>query len=175
LSEFIPAPSVLDNNFLACSRAHIEEAVERLAAMPVVDFLHGLDARLLRPWHIELFRGRLNMPCWRFTFDSLRHESTMREVINMLASFGIEAEDSVVIYCLCGYDDSRDDAYSRRDVVLSLGAHPYAMRHQPLDALRKNAFVPDGWTAAELKEFRDICNIPTTAWILRALARAARS
>jgi len=36
------------------------------------------------------------------------------------------------------------------DLVRSWGIRPNAMRYQPLDALVKNSFVADGWTAAEL-------------------------
>jgi hypothetical protein len=175
LPDFVPAPSVLDNNFLACSRAHVTKTVERLASQPYVDFLHGLDARLLEPWHVELLLSRLRMPCWRFTFDSLKHESRLRGIIDMLADYGVRADESVVVYCLYGYDDTPVDAYRRRDVVLSLGAHPYAMRHQPLDALSKDGFAPEGWSPRELREFWNLCNIPTSAWILKAMARVAKS
>lgn len=173
IPDFIPAPSVLDNNFLACSRSHIERAVDRLSAFRLVDFLHGLDTRLLQPWHAELLARRLRMPCWRVTFDYLKNEPILRRVIRLLADCGVGAE-KVVVYLLCGYDDTKADAYERREIVLSLGAHPYAMRHQPLDALTKDGFAPRGWTLDELSEFWDLCNIPTTAWILESMASVAK-
>jgi hypothetical protein len=131
----------------------------------MVDFLHGLDARLLKAWHVELFSEKLKMPVWRFTFDSLKHETDLKSTLELLREYGINPQEKVIIYCLYGFDDTPRDAYERAELITSLGAHPYAMRFQPLDALAKDRHIPRGWTAKIMHEFWDFCNTPTLAWL----------
>jgi hypothetical protein len=174
IPNFIPTSYILDANFLACSRNHIENACEKLSALRFVDFLHGLDARLLKPWQVELIIKKLKMVVWRFTFDSLRHESDLKNVFAILKDYGIKPEERVIVYCLYGFKDTAKDAYERAKQVISLGAHPYGMRFQPLDALSKDSHIPDGWDSDSLKEFGDFCNKLTLAWLYELLRRYSR-
>jgi hypothetical protein len=146
IPNFMPTSYILDPNFLACAKSHIENACEKLSALPFVDFLHGLDARLLEPWQVELFLKKLKMPVWRFTFDS----------------------------CLYGFKDTPKDAEERAKQVINLGAHPYAMRFQPLNALSKDNYIPDGWDVNSLIKFGEFCNKPTLAWVYSLLRRYSR-
>jgi hypothetical protein len=175
IPNFIPTSYILDANFLACSKSHIENACEKLSSLPFVDFLHGLDARLLESWHVELFLKKLKMPVWRFTFDSLRHEAELKNVLAILKHYGIKPEEKVIVYCLYGFKDTPKDAYERANQVISLGAHPYAMRFQPLDALSKDSHIPDGWDANSLTEFGEFCNKPTLAWLYSLLKQYSKS
>ncbi len=168
-ADFVPASYVLDANFLACSKSHIENACEKLSELKFVDLLHGLDARLLESWHVELFLKRLRMPVWRFTFDSLKHETELKDMLRLLKDYGIRPEEKVIIYCLYGFDDTPSDAYERAEMIMSLCAHAYAMRFQPLDALTKDQHVPDRWDAKTMLEFWDFCNKPTLAWLNQQL------
>jgi hypothetical protein len=173
IHDFIPAPIVLDPNFLACSKEHIINSCEKLSALPTVDFLHGLDARLLEPWHIELFINKLNLVCWRFTFDSLKNKSTLKNVLAMLMNYGIKPEEKIIIYCIYGFSDTPEDAWERVNLITSLKAHPYAMRYQPLDTLEKDSYIYKNWTSIKLAEFKQLCNIPTMRW-LNNLLRGAK-
>ena len=175
IPNFIPTSYILDANFLACSKSHIENACEKLSLLPFIDFLHGLDARLLEPWHIELFLKKLKLPVWRFTFDSLRHETALKNVLAMLKQYGVKPEEKVIIYCLYGFKDIPKDAFERAKQVISLGTHPYAMRFQPLDTLIKDSHVPDGWNTNSLSEFGEFCNKPTLAWLYRLLKCQSKS
>ena len=175
IPNFIPTSYILDANFLACSRNHIEDACEKLYSLHFVDFLHGLDARLLEPWHIELFLKKLKMPVWRFTFDSLRHEAVLKNVLAILKQYGVKPEEKVIIYCLYGFKDIPKDAYERVKKVINLGAHPYVMRFQPLDALIKDNHIPDGWDAKLLAEFGEFCNKPTLAWLFSLLRKYSKN
>ena len=174
IPNFIPTSYILDANFLACSRSHIENACTKLSALPFVDFLHGLDARLLEPWQVELFIKKLKMPVWRFTFDSLRHESDLKNVLGILKDYRIKPEERAIIYCLYGFKDTPKDAEERAKQVINLGAHPYAMRFQPLDALSKDNYIPDSWNAKLLAEFGQFCNKPTIDWLYSLIRRYSR-
>jgi len=169
LADFVPASYVLDANILACTRKHIESVSEKFSCLPMVDFLHGLDARLLESWHVGLFVKKLRMPVWRFTFDSLRHEAQLKHTLGLLREHGIKPEEKTTIYCLYGFDDTPADAYERAKLIMSLGAHPYAMRFQPLNALVKDQHIPDGWDAETMREFWDFCNTPTLAWLYQQI------
>ena len=169
MPHFLPASYVLDANILACSKAHIESVCEKLSCLSSVDFLHGLDARLLRPWHVELFLKKIKMLVWRFTFDSLQHEMDLRNILGMLEHYGIKPAESIIVYCLYGFNDTPNDAYERVGLIMSLGAHPYAMRFQPLDALVKDQHIPDEWDAKTMLEFWDFCNKPTLDWLYRQM------
>ncbi len=171
IHDFIPAPIVLDPNFLACSKEHIINSCEKLSALPAVDFLHGLDARLLESWHIELFFKKLNLVCWRFTFDSLKNESTLKNVLAMLKNYQIKPAEKIIIYCIYGFSDTPEDAWDRVNLITSLKAHPYAMRYQPLDTLEKDSYIHKNWTSTKLVEFKQLCNIPTMRWLNDLLRR----
>ncbi|MEO0092279.1 MAG: hypothetical protein ABIK61_06195 [candidate division WOR-3 bacterium] len=175
LSDFNPAPIVLDPNFLACSKKHIENACEKLSHLRYIDFLHGLDARLLESWHIELFLKRLNVLCWRFTFDSLRNEMALKNALKLLKNFGIKSEEKVIIYCIYGFNEKPKDAYERVKIIKELNAHPYAMRYQPLNALYKNNYFPKDWQKEELIEFEQFCNIPTLRWLNNLLRTGVKN
>ena len=169
MADFVRASYVLDANILACSKRHIEHVCERLSSLSMVDFLHGLDARLVQPWQVELLSKTLRMPVWRFTFDSLRHETQLKQTLDILREHGIEPEGKVIIYVLCGFDDAPRDAYERAKLIMSLGAHPYAMRFQPLDGLVKDQYVSSGWTVGTMREFWDFCNTPTLGWLYQQI------
>jgi len=162
--DFIPASVVLDANFLACSKKHIENACEKLSQLPYIDFLHGLDARLLQPWHVKLILNSLNLVCWRFTFDSLKNESALINALSMLKDYGI-GTDNIIIYCIYNFNETPEDAYERAHLIMKQKAHPYAMRFQPLDVLQKDSFIAKPWTVKTLNEFKHFCNIPTLKWL----------
>ena len=174
MSDFTPASYILDANILACSKSHIEKACEKLSSLPFVDFLHGLDARLLESWQVELFLKKLQMVVWRFTFDSLRHEAELKNALRILKHYGIKPKEKMIVYCLYGFKDTPKDAYERAKQVISLGAHPYAMRFQPMDALAKDRHIPDGWDANSLIEFGEFCNKPTLAWLYSLLRQYSK-
>lgn len=61
---------MLDDNLLACSRQHIEAVFEMLGRQkerPI--FTGGLEARLLRPWHVNLLRESRTQRMY-FAFDT---------------------------------------------------------------------------------------------------------
>ncbi len=56
LADWPVRPIVCDNNLLASSRRHFDTVIDRLKALPWVDFNQGLDARLFTPHHAQADR-----------------------------------------------------------------------------------------------------------------------
>ena len=67
--EIKPGWILQDNNFLACSREHIERVFDMLRLQKkAIDFNGGLEVRRLKAWHVELFQ-RLNVRHFWFACD----------------------------------------------------------------------------------------------------------
>lgn len=147
LETFRPAPIVCDNNFLACSDAHIERAIENLRGFALVDFNQGLDARLFKDWHARLFR-RLKRVVLRFAFDYSGMEAEVLRAVKLAQEHGFK---DIRIYVLLGFRDTPEDALRRLEIVRSWGCLPNPQRYQPLDTKFKNSYVAPGWTNRMLK------------------------
>jgi hypothetical protein len=140
------APLVCDNNLLASSKRHFNRVIDRLKALPGVDFNQGLDARLLTPYHASRL-AELKRVKVRFAFDHPSQETAVHDAIELCRGAGLS---DFSVYCLIGFDDDPESARCRLESVLSWGARTSPMRYQPLDALAKNSHVAPGWTDAEL-------------------------
>lgn len=142
------APIICDNNLLAASRRHFDGVIDRLRALPWVDFNQGLEARLLRPSHVrrlaELRRVKI-----RFAFDHIDDEAAVADAIKLCREHGLK---DFGVYVLIGFDDTPDDALYRLEKVWGWKAAPFPMRYQPLDALAKNQYVAPGWSHRKLQD-----------------------
>ena len=77
LKSIVPCYIVQDNNLLACSKAHIQKVFEMLKAQyRAISFNGGLDARFIRPWHLDLFRLITISELW----NAYDEESSMRAI-----------------------------------------------------------------------------------------------
>jgi len=148
LDDWEPKPIVCDNNFLACSDAHIRKSVDRLAGLKGVDFNQGLDARLLTDYHIGQLQ-KLDLRYVRLAWDNVGYERHFMRAFEMLTDAGFPAS-KVRVYVLIGFTDTPEDAVYRLETIKNLGAFPAVMRYQPLDALHRNQYVGEHWTNAEL-------------------------
>jgi hypothetical protein len=152
LDHWPVAPVVCDNNFLASSRAHFDRVVDRLKSVAHlgVDFSQGLDARLLKPYHA---RRLAELGCLaRLAFDYVGMEAAYLRAFHRLRDAGFP-KSHIRTYVLIGYNDTPEDALYRLRLVDGLGIKPFPMRYQPLDALRKNAYIAPNWTEEELKRY----------------------
>ncbi|MFO7899498.1 MAG: hypothetical protein R6V58_10635 [Planctomycetota bacterium] len=147
LSEWPVRPVVCDNNLLAASRRHFDEVIDRLKALPWVDFNQGLDARLFTAHHAGRI-AELKQVKVRFAFDSIGAETRVADAIALARRHGLR---SFGVYVLIGFDDTPEDARHRLETVRSWGIRPNPMRYQPLNALAKDAYVADGWSDRELR------------------------
>lgn len=148
LDSWRSAPTICDNNLLACTKSHFEKVIDSLIQFQSCDFNQGLDARLLTDWHIDQLR-RLKKPHIRFSFDSLKTEVTVADAVSKCQAAGLK---NIGIYVLIGFKDTPEDAQYRLELVRSWGLFPNPSRYQPLDAVEKNSYVAPGWTEKELRK-----------------------
>lgn len=151
LDDWEPRPVVCDNNLLACRRAHFDRVIDGLKPLNGIDFNQGLDARLLKPYHADRL-AELDLAALRLAWDDVRLESQFMRAWGLLRKAGIPKR-AIRVYILMGYDDTPDEALYRLEFVRRLGALPYPMRYQPLNAAKRNEFVASGWCELELKRF----------------------
>ena len=116
-----------------------------------VDFNQGLDIRLLKPDHVERLR-ELDLLCLRFSWDHIKEERAFLRAFDLVTKSGFAAR-RVRVYVLIGYDDTPADALYRLRSVWGLGAWPFPMRYEPLNAHAKRRYVGPGWSDAELQRY----------------------
>jgi hypothetical protein len=141
------APIIYDNNLLASSKSHFRKVIDSLSWFPSCDFNQGLDARLFTHFHAEEI-ARLKSPHIRFAFDKWSMEEKVYKAVNICKGYGFK----INVYCLIGHKDTPDDARGRLELVRSWGFRPNPARYQPLDAVKKNNYVADGWTEKDLRK-----------------------
>lgn len=151
LDDWEPKRIVCDNNILACSQKHFEVVCERLIDSNKVDFNQGLDARLLKPFHIEHLK-KLDLAFIRLAWDNVYLESCIFVAIERILKAGFPSR-KIRVYVLIGYDDAPEDALYRCETLKGMGILPNVQRFQPLDALEKNCFVGGNWTERGLAGF----------------------
>ncbi len=147
LPDWPVRPVVCDNNLLASSRKHFDTVIDRLKALPWVDFNQGLDARLFTVYHARRI-AELREVKVRFALDDLAAEGPVADAVAMARRHGLR---DIGVYVLIGFHDTPECARYRLEMVRSWGIRPNPMRYQPLDALRKDEHVAPAWTARELR------------------------
>lgn len=148
LSDWRPAPIICDSNLLAASRAHFDRVIDRLKPLPYVDFNQGLEAGLLTSHHARRL-AELKRVKVRFAFDYVEDEAAVADAISLCRAHGLR---DFGVYVLIGYNDTPANALYRLEKVWEWKAISAPMRYQPLDALKKNAFVAPAWTHRQLQD-----------------------
>ena len=132
--EIQPGYIIQDNNFLACSRGHIERVFEMLAGQKKgIKFLGGLDIDYLKPWHVELFK-KIKIGACGLCVACDRQEDLKRldKAADLFSDFSIEKKRC---YVLVGYNgESQSTAQARCKAVLRKGFLPYAQLYRGIDA-----------------------------------------
>lgn len=124
--------NVLDDNLLACSKKHILAVFDMLSKQfrnPV--FTGGLEARLLKPWHVELLR-RVKTQRMYFAYDTPDDLEPLVEAGKILRDGGFTAVGhSCGCYVLIGYSgDTFRVAEKRLRKTVAAGFMPYAMLYR---------------------------------------------
>lgn len=124
--------NVLDDNLLACSEAHIRAVfamLERQAKRPL--FTGGLEARLLRPWHVDLLRS-VRATRMYFAYDTPEDYEPLVAAGHLLRQGGISAASHrAACYVLIGYPGDTMEAAERRLAdTWRAGFLPYAMLYR---------------------------------------------
>ena len=149
IEYFIPKPIVCDNNFLASSKKHFDNVIDKLKPLRGIDFNQGLDARLLNKYMATRL-AELDIKFIRLAFDHISTEKRLLSAHKLLLDAGIPPK-KIRVYCLIGFNDTPDDALYRLELVRKLGSLPNPMRYQPLNASRRNSYIDINWTERELK------------------------
>lgn len=123
---------MLDDNLLACSRQHIEAVFAMLGRQkecPI--FTGGLEARLLRPWHVDLLRESRTQRMY-FAYDTPDDYDPLVEAGRLLQAGGFERKShKACCYVLIGYrGDTMEAAEKRLRDAWKAGFIPYAMLYR---------------------------------------------
>ena len=105
--------NVLDDNLLACSDAHIQAVFDMLGKQPErPTFKGGLEARLLRPWHVDLLR-KVKAKRMYFAYDTPDDYEPLVQAGRLLREGGIsQASHRAACYVPVSY--THLDVYKRQ-------------------------------------------------------------
>ena len=122
-----PGNIVEDSNLLACNRAHIERVFEMLKKQRAVQFKGGIDARLLRSWHIDAMQGLRIKEIW-LAYDSASMKRVVMRAVDRLSRAGF-SQRQIRCYVMIGKDETRNQAEGRLIEIYKAGTTPFAMRY----------------------------------------------
>lgn len=130
LKDVAPGNIVQDNNILAASRGHWRKVCQMLRTQSAIQLSGGLDARLLKDWHIDDLRG-LRIRELYFAYDNEERLSALKRVAEKCSPYWKRRQ--LRCYVLLGFDDDTIGAARRRlEQVWDLGFMPFAQLYQPL-------------------------------------------
>lgn len=136
-----------DNNILAMKyRDNIFEEIIELN-MPV-DFNQGLDARLLDNKAAD-YIGKMKIPMVRLAYDLPNQRDALKNAIEKLGENGI-TKRHILVYAMFNFIETPNDFLDRVKEILNWGASCYPMRFQPINTLKKDAYVSTHWTNTQL-------------------------
>ena len=124
--------NIIDSNLLGCSESHIIRVFEMLRRQPERPvFTGGLEAKLLKNWHIRLLKG-VNTERMYFAYDTPDDFEPLETACRMLWAGGFKPHDrKCCCYCLIGYPkDTFVEAEKRLNDVFDLGLTPFAMLYR---------------------------------------------
>lgn len=124
--------NVLDDNFLACSDNHISAVFEMLKRQPEKPiFTGGLEAKLLRSWHVELLREAKTRRMY-FAYDTADDYEPLIHAGKLLRDGGFsKASHTAKCYVLIGYaGDTLEKAEKRLREAWMAGFFPFAMLYR---------------------------------------------
>jgi hypothetical protein len=176
LDEWPLSAVVMDNNFLACSEAHQERVIRRLAEAGLweVDFNQGLDARRYAPAFRQMLdRHDVRPRVWRFAYDRPGDWPAVEAAVRDLHGAGVRWQD-IQVYLLYNHRETPEEAVERaRQVVRdreSPLACPWPMAYAPLNWMDPaEEYVSPGWTLQAVRDFRRYWSRPqlwrTCTWL----------
>jgi len=147
---------VQDDNLLACSNQHIEAVFQMLQRQPQRAELRGLEARLLREWHIELFLKTRIDSLW-FAYDEPDDLEPLVNAGKLLKAAGFNC-NKMYCYVLVGHPkDTMGDAEKRLYRAWKEGFMPFAMLWRNKKGYRDPEWVTFAWPWCRPAAARSIC------------------
>lgn len=122
---------VQDDNLLACSEKHVRAVFAMLARQPRSADLRGLEAKLLKPWHVDLLADARVGVTW-FAYDDPAAYEPLVAAGRVLAEVGITlANRKARCYVLIGQPgDTLEAAEKRLWQTVAAGFMPFAMLYR---------------------------------------------
>ena len=123
---------VLDDNLLACSENHIQSVFAMLKTQPEKPvFTGGIESKLLKPWHVALFR-EVKAKRIYFAYDTPDDYEPLLQAGKLLRDGGIsKASRKAYCYVLIGYPgDTLEKAEKRLRDAWIAGFFPFAMLYR---------------------------------------------
>ena len=124
--------NVVDDNLLACSEQHIRQVFAMLKTQPERPiFTGGLEAGLLKSWHVELLR-EVKTKRMYFAYDTPGDYEPLIQAGRLLRDGGFtKASHSAKCYVLIGYPgDTQTRAETRLRQAWDAGFLPFAMLYR---------------------------------------------
>jgi hypothetical protein len=124
--------NVLDDNLLGCSEQHIRAVFSMLKHQPERPvFTGGLEAKLLRPWHVDCLR-EVKAKRLYFAYDTPDDYEPLVQAGRLLQNGGCtKASHAARCYVLIGYPgDTMDAAEKRLRQAWAAGFLPFAMLYR---------------------------------------------
>ena len=140
--------NILDDNLLACSQGHILEVFQMLHRQKEKgfrpEFTGGLEAKRLKPWHVELLKGLRPKQIF-FAYDTQDDLPPLEEAARLFREADYGTRNNLRSYVLIGYPgDTFTEAEARLETVKRLGICPMAMLYRD----------QEGKTTAEWRRFQ---------------------
>lgn len=134
LLPIIDGHNILDDNLLACPRAHVEAVFAMLRRQKRrVEFTGGLEALSLQDYQVDLLAGLTPRPNMFFAYDPQDEFETLQSAARRLLAAGFTAASHRMrAYVLIGYPkDTFALAEMRLQQMRSIGFTPMAMLWRP--------------------------------------------
>lgn len=122
---------IQDDNLLACSKTHILKVFDMLKRQPEKPkFPGGLEAKLLKPWHVDLLADVKPSEMF-FAYDTPDDYEPILAAGKMLQDAGFTLKKrKTFAYVLMGYAEDTFEAAEKRCIdTLKAGFIPFAMLH----------------------------------------------
>lgn len=127
------APNVQDNNVLIGGPGHWRKVLQLLAGLRGVRFVGGLDARLLKDWHVNGLQGLKIREVW-LAYDAKDAGRKVQRAIEMLSGAGL-GRNAIRCYVLAGFQgEALGKAEDRAREVFAWGGLPFAQLYLSPDA-----------------------------------------
>jgi hypothetical protein len=132
---------VQDDNLLACGDHHIKSVFAMLARQSHrAEFSGGLEARLLKPWHVELLAW-LRPAQMFFAYDEPADYEPLVFASRMLRQAGFTRQQMRCYVLIGGPRDTQEKAEKRLRQTIALGFFPQSMLYHDNEGKTQK-----GWT-----------------------------
>ena len=144
---------IQDDNLLACSDQHIRDVFKMLSKQKNVSFTGGIEAKLLKSWHVELF-SQLHLNNLFCAYDTPDDLEPLMNAGELLKDANITlANRKARCYALIGYPkDTQENALKRLHQIIDAGFFPFAMLWRDENGNRNHSWMKfqREWAAAPI-------------------------